>query len=310
MKTITSLNEISHIIKPVLTVGTFDGVHIGHQKILTKLINDAKAINGSSVLLTFYPHPRLVLNSDNEIKLITTLKEKEILLAEAGLDYLIVLPFSKEFAAQSPEDYIKNVLVDRIGIFKIVIGHDHKFGKERKGDIDLLINSANKYHYEVEEIPVLEIDHINVSSTKIRNAILSGDIKTADLYLNKPFQLNGIIGKGKQIGRTIGFPTANMINVDNHKIIPKKGVYAGYVTVKGEQFMGMMNIGNNPTVSIDSAKISIEIHILHFNMEVYEQAISFDFVSYLRDELKFNSIDQLKQQLLLDAKETQERLAH
>ncbi len=308
MKTFTNLQDISNIVKPVLTVGTFDGVHVGHQKILAQLINHAKSIGGSSVLLTFYPHPRLVLNSDNEIKLITTLKEKEVLLAEAGLDYLIVLPFSKEFASQSPQDYIQNVLIDKIGISKIVIGHDHKFGKERKGDINLLFEMSTKYNYSVEEISALEIDHINVSSSKIRKAILSGDIATANSYLNKPFQLSGKVGKGKQIGRTIGFPTANLIHIDNHKIIPKNGVYAGFVKIRGAYYKGMMNIGNNPTVNPHSTTTNIEIHVIDFNEDIYGEDISFDFVSYIRDESTFSSIVELKEQLLLDSDETKKRL--
>lgn len=308
MKTFTDFNDISDIVMPVLTVGTFDGVHVGHQKILNQLIDTAKSIGGSSVLLTFYPHPRLVLNTDNKIKLITTLKEKEVLLSEAGLDYLIVLPFSKAFASQSPKDYIKNVLVDKIGISKIVIGHDHRFGKDRMGDLDLLINMSKKYNYSVEEIPALEIDHINVSSSKIRHAILGGDMQTAALYLDKPFHLSGVVGKGKQLGRTIGFPTANVTNVDNHKIIPKKGVYAGLVNIQGQKYKGMMNIGTNPTVNEHSNKINIEINIFDFHEDIYGEDISFDFVSYIRDELTFNSITELKKQLLLDADETKKCL--
>lgn len=310
MKTLHDLNNIPEIFKPVLTVGTFDGVHVGHQKILRRLVEEAKIIGGSSVLLTFYPHPRLVLNSDNEIKLITTLQEKQEMLSDIGLDYLIVLPFSKSFASQSPSDYVKNVLVDSIGISKIIIGHDHKFGKDRKGDITLLKLFSKQYHYQVEEILAIEIDDINVSSSKIRKAILSGNIQIANQYLAKPFELTGIVGKGKQLGRTIGFPTANLLAIDNHKIIPKIGVYAGYAILDGFSYKGMINIGCNPTVDNPTPDLKIEIHILDFNHDIYNRVISFDFVSYLRDEIKFESIESLKNQLLLDEKKTRALLHH
>lgn len=298
MKVYTNFDELEAIKNPVLTIGTFDGVHIGHQKILEKVKTEAAKINGETVLFTFFPHPRLVINpNDNSLRMIQTQEEKEEVLARLGLEHLIIFPFTKEFSQVEAEDFIKNFLVEKLRVKVIVIGYDHRFGNGRKGDIQLLKAYSEKYDYQVIEIPAQEVDEANVSSTRIRKAILSGEIEAANLYLSDKFQLSGTVVQGKQLGRTIGCPTANIAVSDELKIIPAIGIYAVHVLLEdGHTYQGMMSVGKNPTVT-DSESIKLEVNIFDFNRTIYGEKITVQFLKYLRDEIKFDSLDELKKQL-------------
>jgi len=309
LKVYRKIEDFKQVKHPIVTVGTFDGVHIGHQKILNRIREIASKHNGETVLLTFFPHPRMILHPDNHgLKLINTLDEKIELLEKFGLDHLIILPFDKTFSQIEPEEYVKDFLVNKIKLDTIVIGYDHHFGKNRAGDINLLKKLAPKYNYNVEEITAQEIEEIAVSSTKIRKAILEGDITTATEYLNHPFSIRGIVIKGKQIGRSIGFPTANIDVQYNYKIIPKNGVYAVNGTIDGKQYNGMLNIGNNPTIE-SNLKQSIEVHFFGLNANLYGKEITINFVKRLRDEQRFDSLTLLKQQLQLDKAQAEQILA-
>jgi len=303
MKIFNDFNKLATIKNPVLTIGTFDGVHVGHQKIIQQLNTEAKKLKGESVLFTFYPHPRMVLNPTNHgLKLIQTQEEKLEKLKEYGLDNLIVIPFTNEFSNLSAEDFVKKYLVDQLNVKKVVIGYDHQFGKNREGGIEFLKAVSTKYAFDVIEITAEEINEVNISSTRIRKAIEKGDLKTANEYLGDPFQLNGIVVEGKKLGRTIGYPTANIQVNSDLKIIPDNGVY--FVNVKlraGENYYGMLNIGYRPTVSDEHIQ-TIEVNLFDFNNEIYNEAIQVSFISKLRDEKKFKSIDELTIQLQEDEK--------
>jgi len=279
-------------------LGTFDGVHIGHQKIIEKLILSAKASHCDSLVLTFFPHPRMVLQEQSEIKLLNTIEERTELLKKTGLDNLIIHPFDKAFSRLTAEEFVKNVLVDQLNIQKIVIGHDHRFGRNRTADINDLIEFGEKYGFEVEQISAQEIEAISVSSTKIRSALEVGNINLANQYLGYAYFLTGIVQKGKQLGRTIGFPTANLKIEENYKLIPQKGVYIVSSILNEVTVYGMMNIGINPTVGGES--ISIEIYFLDFNDNLYNQKIQVSLLQHIRSEEKFGSIDLLKAQLEKD----------
>ncbi|MEO9258505.1 MAG: riboflavin biosynthesis protein RibF, partial [Crocinitomicaceae bacterium] len=243
------------IKKPVLTIGTFDGVHIGHQKIISRINKSAKEIGGESVLFTFYPHPRTVIFPDDDnLRLLQTQEEKLAKLKRFGLDNIIIYPFTKEFSRTSATHFVRDCLVNQIGAVKIVIGYNHQFGKNREGSLEQLRELAPIYGFEVEEIPAQEIDEVNVSSTKIRNALLSGEIETANKFLQEPFQLNGVVEHGKALGRTIGFPTANISIENKLKIIPKTGVYFVRCSVDNIAYFGMMNIGFRPTIDDQNAE--------------------------------------------------------
>lgn len=285
-------------------MGTFDGVHIGHQKIISRLKEIAQQKGGESVLLTFFPHPRMVIfPENNELKLINTLDEKVELLEQFGLDHLIILPFDKSFSRITPTEYIRDFLVNKINLNTLVIGYDHRFGRNREGSLELLTELAPIYGFDVEEISAQEIAEIKVSSTKIRNAILDGSITTASEYLNHHFTLQGEVVKGQQIGRTIGYPTANIFIEEPYKIIPKNGVYAIKGVIDGTVYDGMLNIGNRPTVS-NTTKQTIEAHFFNLNHDIYNKKIKILFVKKLRDEKKYNSIDDLKIQLKQDEIDT------
>ncbi len=303
MKVYTNFDELGEIKNPVLTIGTFDGVHIGHQKIIEKIKAEAKKIHGETVLFTFFPHPRLVLNpNDNSLRMIQTLEEKKKVLEDLGLDHLIIFPFTKEFSQVNAQDFIKNYLVDKLKLKVIVVGYDHRFGKGREGNIELLKQYSEEFNYKVIEIPAQEIDEVNVSSTRIRKAILSGDIETANTYLSDSFKLSGKVVKGQQLGRTIGCPTANLEVVDKLKVIPAIGVYVVKVFLEdGKSYRGMMSIGQNPTVT-DSTSIKLEVNLFDFEGDLYGQQITVQFLKYMRSEIKFDSVEQLKQQLDEDRK--------
>lgn len=300
MNTFSSISEFSTTKKTVVTIGTFDGVHMGHRKILDKVITEAELRNEESVVLTFYPHPRFILNENSDLKLLNTIEEKTELLSKTGLDALIIHPFSKEFANLSAEEFVKTILVDQLHISKIIIGYDHKFGKNRTADIHDLIQFGAKYNFEVEQITAQELDEIAVSSTKIRIALGEGNITLANNYLGYPYSLSGKVIHGNQIGRTIGFPTANIQMADTFKLIPKKGVYVVRCLIKDRLVKGVMNIGNRPTV--DGTSLSIEVHLLDFDATLYGFDISVYLLDFIRDEQKFENLEALTSQIEDDKK--------
>lgn len=303
MKIYTNIKDFKGVKNPVVTVGTFDGVHLGHQVILKKLNEIADKTGGESVLLTFFPHPRMVLfPEDDSIKLINTLKEKTDLLESYGLDHVIILPFSKEFSRMTPTEYIRDLLVRDIGVKTLVIGYDHQFGRNREGNFALLEELAPTFGFNVKEISAKEIDDIKVSSTKIRKAIEIGDLKTAKDYSGHTFSLSGIVTEGAKIGRQLGYPTANIEILEKHKIIPGIGVYAVYVTINDLKYKGMLNIGIRPTITNNNTNISIEAHIFNFNETIYNKIIKVEFIAKLRNEQHFMDLDQLKSQLTQDKK--------
>ena len=303
MKIFNGFEELTTIKNAVLTIGTFDGVHIGHQKILQKLQEEAYKIDGETVLFTFYPHPRMVLNPTNHgLKLIQTQEEKIEKLKKIGLENLIVQPFTSEFSNLSAKDFVEKFLIEKLNVKKLVIGHDHQFGKNREGTLEFLKEMSVKHNFEVIEIPAQEINEVNISSTKVRKAIESGDIDVANAYLGFPFELNGVVVKGKQLGRTIGFPTANIEIKSDIKILPKKGVYAVEIQLSDyTHYIGMMNIGNRPTIS-NELKETIEVNIFDFNQSIYSNEIKVKLFGRIRDEFKFDSIEKLKEQLIKDEK--------
>lgn len=273
---------------------------MGHRKILDKVIAEAELRNEESVVLTFYPHPRFILNENSDLKLLNTIEEKTELLSKTGLDALIIHPFSKEFANLSAEEFVKTILVDQLHISKIIIGYDHKFGKNRTADIHDLIQFGAKYNFEVEQITAQELDEIAVSSTKIRTALGEGNITLANNYLGYPYSLSGKVIHGNQIGRTIGFPTANIQMADTFKLIPKKGVYVVRCLIKDRLVKGVMNIGNRPTV--DGTSLSIEVHLLDFDATLYDFEISVYLLDFIRDEQKFENLEALTSQIEDDKK--------
>lgn len=304
MKQYNSYKYINSAKPTILTLGTFDGVHKGHQSILNKVTQDATANGYESVVLTFFPHPRMVLQKDHNIKLINTIEEKAQLLQELGIQHLILQEFTKEFANLSAEQFVEEVLVKHLNIKKIIIGYDHRFGKNRSADIHDLMDFGRKYKFDVEQISAQEINEVSISSTKIRKALEEGKIETANDYLGTPYFVTGNVIKGKQLGRTIGFPTANIQLNEDYKLIPKIGAYIVSATIDGKLVKGMMNIGYNPTVN--NHALSLEVHFLDFDKDIYDKKIQIHFHKYLRDEQKFLSLDALKQQLAKDLQATKD----
>lgn len=299
MKVYTNIDDFKDVKNPIVTTGTFDGVHLGHQKIISRLKDVAKEEDGSTVLLTFSPHPRMVLfPDDNELKLLNTLSEKIELLEKYGVDHLIVYPFTKEFSRLTSIEFVRNILVNSIQTKRLVIGYNHHFGRNREGSFEHLKEYGPLYGFAVEEIPAKDIDHIQISSTKIRNALLIGDVKTATSYLGHIYSLTGAVVKGKQLGRTIGYPTANLQITDTYKLIPGDGVYAVRIKHKNTFYGGMLNIGNNPTV--EGKGKSIEVNIFDFDKMIYGDEATIYFIERLRDEVKFNNLEELKEQLAKD----------
>lgn len=300
MKVFKDFEDLGEIPFPVLTIGTFDGVHLGHQAILQRLNAAAEKIGGESVLFTFYPHPRMVLYPESHgLKLIQTQEEKLNKLERIGLKNVIVYPFTKDFSRLTATEFVRDYLVNKLKVKKLIIGYDHQFGKNREGGIDFLRSVCDTYGFEVVEISAQEIDDVNVSSTKIRNAILEGDVKTAKLYLGEPFEINGTVVQGKGIGRELGFPTANIDIHSDIKILPKQGVYCVNVEVDNKSYMGMLNLGVNPTID-DKGIATIEVNLLDFESDLYGKSIRVQFLERIRDELKFNNLEELKNQIKLD----------
>ena len=298
MKIYRSIEEYDEDKRSAVTIGTFDGIHLGHQEILSRLIESSKNKDLNSVVLTFFPHPRIILNKYNEVKMIDTLDEKIIHLNEIGIDSLIIHPFDRNFSLLSANQFIKDFLVDKLKIKHIIIGYDHRFGKGREASVTDLKNYANDYDFTVEEIKAQEIEKITVSSTKIRNSINQGDIKTTEKYLGRYFNLTGKVVKGDGLGKKINYPTANIFIEETYKIIPKDGVYLVETKIKDKLFKGMMNIGHRPTIGTKVK--SIEVHLFNFKKDIYNQVISIKMISKIRDEIKFSSIQALKDQLVKD----------
>lgn len=303
MKIYNHFSEFKRLNNAVVTIGTFDGVHYGHQKIIKRLCELAKATSGESVILTFFPHPRLIIDPENQdLKMINTINEKAKILASLGVDHLIITPFTRDFSNMSPQEYIKNILVDTIGVKQLIVGYDHRFGKDRAGGMPELEAEANTYDYKIEVIPEQDINDVAVSSTKIRLAVLSGKVALAAKYLGYNFSLYGRVIKGDKIGRTIGFPTANLFIEETYKLIPADGIYAVTVDMDGQPFKGMAYIGQRPT--INGMTRNIEVNIFDFNQEIYGQDITMTFLQFLRDDVKFTGLEALKVQLQKDKEDT------
>ena len=298
MKTIFGLENYPKEKASIVTVGTFDGVHIGHQSIIKRLVNIAQAENKTSVLLTFYPHPRMVLQSNVPMRLIQTIEERKAALAETGLDVLVIHPFTESFSRLDAEQYVKEVLVGQLNVHKIVMGYDHRFGRNRNANIDDMQDFGAIYDFDIEEISATEVEAIAVSSTKIRNAILEGDMKKAATYLDRNFELSGEVIHGEKRGRVLQFPTANIDLKNAHKILPKNGVYLVKSTLEGQTVYGMMNIGEKPT--FDAKRISIEVHFFDWSKDLYGEHIRIEVLERVRDEQKFDSAEKLQTQLQAD----------
>lgn len=282
----------------IVTIGTFDGVHIGHQKIIEKVINHADKQGLKSVVLTLFPHPRMVLQKDSNIKLINTIDERISILKSLGVQNVVVKEFTKVFANLSPKNYVEKILVKELNAKHIVIGYDHRFGKNRTADITDLKKFAEIHNFKVEEISAQDIADVTVSSTKIRNALSTGDVSLANNYLGYNYYISGNVIKGKGLGRTIDFPTANIHVKETYKLIPHDGVYVIKSSFEGQTLYGMMNIGTNPTV--DGKDRSIEVHFFNFNKDIYGTELKIEFLKRLRNEQKFENIDALKNRLKID----------
>jgi riboflavin kinase/FMN adenylyltransferase len=299
MKTYHHIDEFKPVKNAVVTIGTFDGVHLGHRKIISGIKELADTTGGETVILTFFPHPRMILHPEDEsIKLITTIDEKAQLLEQLGVDHLIITPFSRDFSNQSPEDYIRDVLVNKIGTKKIVIGYDHRFGKDRRGGLNDLLHLAPVYGFEVVEIPEQDIHEVAVSSTRIREALLSDNIKLANEFLGYPFFITGKVIRGDQIGRQIGYPTANIQVEEKYKLIPADGIFAVKVQYNGSEYKGMAYIGSRPT--INGMARNIEVNLFDFDKEIYNETIRMEFHHFVRGDVKFNGLDELKVQIAKD----------
>lgn len=329
MKIYHQLSDFKKLDHAVVTIGTFDGVHYGHQKIIKRLCELAKSSGGESVILTFFPHPRMIIDPENQdLKMINTIKEKAQILENLGVDHLIITPFTRDFSNLTADEYIKNILVDTIGTKQLIVGYDHRFGKDRKGGMEQLLANAQQYGYTVEQIPEQDINDVAVSSTKIRKALLNGDVALAATYLGYHFSINGPVIKGDKIGRTIGFPTANIFVEETYKLIPSDGIYAVTVEMDSEgesseskvqssksesnaerqtpsaklTYKGMAYIGQRPT--INGMTRNIEVNIFDFNREIYGQTITMNFLKFLRHDVKFTGLEALTAQLHQDKLDT------
>ncbi|MDF9798442.1 riboflavin kinase/FMN adenylyltransferase [Catalinimonas alkaloidigena] len=292
----------------VVTSGTFDGVHIGHRKILKRLVEIARQRSGETVVVTFWPHPRMVLHpEDDTLKLLSTFEEKVKIFEQVGIDHVVRIPFTRAFSQLSSEAFIRNILVKKIDTQYLIIGYDHRFGKNREGSFDYLKENADKYGFQVEEIPRQDVDHVGVSSTKIRNALEGGDIFTANEYLGQPYQITGKVVKGDQLGRSWGFPTANLVVPERYKLIPEDGIYACRVRWEGKQFEGMMYIGVRPT--INGVQRNIEVNIFDFDTQIYGETLQVEFIGQIRADMKYENIELLKAQLAVDREDALKILA-
>lgn len=294
-----NLDTFQRLDYAVVTSGTFDGVHIGHKKILSRLKEISQQSGGETVVLTFWPHPRTVVSEDSQnLQLLSTIDEKIELFAQLGINHLAIIPFTRSFSELSSEEFIQQILVDKIGTKKLVIGYDHRFGRNREGSFDFLQKNGSQFGFEVEEIPRQDIEDLAISSSRIRKALLTGYIEEANELLGRPYTISGTVVKGKQLGRTIGFPTANVHPNESYKLIPQNGAYVIAARYKGESFKGMLNIGVRPTV--DGTSKTIEAHLFDFDKEIYGEDIQLELLHYLRPEKKFNGLPELMTQIRQD----------
>jgi riboflavin kinase / FMN adenylyltransferase len=308
MKVYHHIDEFSRLNNAIVTIGTFDGMHLGHRKIISGITELAEKFGGETVILTFFPHPRMILHPEDEsLKMINTIAEKAGLMEKLGIEHLIITPFSRDFSNQSAEEYIQDVLVKKIGTKKIVIGYDHRFGKDRQGGFTDLQRLGPVYDFEVVEIPEQDINEVVVSSTRVRAALLKGDIELANKFLGYSFFVTGTVTRGDQIGRTIGFPTANILIEEQYKLIPSDGIYAVKVKIDGESFNGMGYIGSRPT--INGLTRNIEVNIFDFNRDIYGKHIRMEFYSFVRGDIKFSSLEELKEQLARDEADIRQLLS-
>jgi riboflavin kinase/FMN adenylyltransferase len=297
-----STDNLPEFRNAVLTIGTFDGVHKGHQAILKDVVQQAAANDGESILITFEPHPRKLIYPDQSLQLLTPLEDKLALILKTGIRHIVVVPFDTAFASLSAHAYVADLLVKKFNPSCIVIGYDHHFGHDRMGNLSLLQEMSSTYRFKVQEIQAQKIDEAAVSSTKVRKALLQGDVATAQAMLGRAYSLKGTVVAGAQIGRQLGYPTANIVPADDDQLIPGNGVYAIRALYNGASFKGMLNIGIRPTVS-ETLKLHIEAHLFNFNQDIYDQELEISFVARLRDEQKFGSLDELKAQLAKDAEQ-------
>lgn len=298
MEVINNFNDFTIDFPTVVTIGTFDGVHLGHQKILKSIVCTAKNNNEKSVIVTFFPHPRMVLETNTDIKLINTIEERIQLIEKLGIDYFVIIPFDVNFSNLTAVEFIETILVNKLNAKNLYIGYDHQFGKHREGNFELLNHYSKKYRFKVHEIDAISLKEVTISSTKIRNSISEGNIQQANAYLGYNFFLTGKVVEGKKIGSKIGFPTANIEVKDAYKLIPKNGVYVVKSFVESNVIYGMMNIGNRPTVN--GKNQTIEVHFFNFNQYIYGAEITIEILNWLRDEQKFESLNDLKNQLYID----------
>jgi len=292
LKIYNSIDEFSKVNNAVVTLGTFDGVHKGHRVIINRLLEIAQQVNGEVVVLTFFPHPRMVLFPDDHgLQLLNTIHERTALMELAGIQHLIIHPFSREFSRKSSTEFVRDVLVNKLGVKKLVIGYDHHFGRNREGSFEDLEELAPIYNFEVERIAEQDVNNVAVSSTKIRNALIEGDVKTAKEFLGYEYEITGTVVHGKKLGRTLGFPTANIQLKEDYKLVPANGVYAAKAVLNGQVIKGVMSIGNRPT--FDNGARSIEINLFDFDKDIYGETVTVRFTNYLRPELKFNGTEEL-----------------
>jgi riboflavin kinase / FMN adenylyltransferase len=310
MNVYTKIEDLKLEKQSVVTIGTFDGVHLGHKKIISRLLEISKETGYESLIFTFEPHPRSVLFPDQkDLKLLTTREEKAAILLELGIEHLLEFPFTREFSQIDPAVYVKEILAQRLNMKKLVIGYDHRFGKNRAGSIELLRQMSRELKFEVEEIPAQDIDEINISSTRIRKALEEGNIRLANTYLGYNYFMTGMVVEGKKLGRELGFPTANLDLKNNLKLIPKIGVYAVEVMLEGEnkKRKGMMSVGVNPTTDADNT-LKLEVNIFDFNADIYNRKISVHFSEYIRPELKFSGLEELTREIENDKRKVLEIL--
>ena len=299
MKVYSSIDEFQNVERPIVTTGTFDGVHFGHRKIIDRLKDLAQSCRGETVLLTFSPHPRMVLfPDDQDLKLLNTIEEKKNLLEKAGIQHLIIHPFTKEFSRTSSINFVKDILVNKLKTHKLVIGYNHHFGRNREGSVDNLHELSELYNFNIHSVGPCLLNDQSISSTKIRDGISKGNIELTNRFLGYHFTLTGLVVKGKGMGRGIGFPTANIRVQDQNKIIPLDGVYAVNIIYDKKIFKGMLNIGKNPTFS--NAELSIEVHLFDFDQDIYNQLITLELVKRIRNEIKFSCVEDLQKQLHMD----------
>lgn len=303
MKIYNNIDEFRDVASPVVTTGTFDGVHLGHREIFRVMRENAERIGGETVVVTFHPHPRLVIHPDSkDLRFINTQKKKIKLMGDAGVQHLVIIPFTREFSHTASSEFIRRYLVEKIGLKKLIIGHDHHFGKDRQGSFGELIGLAKIHGFEVEKVPEQQVEGIPVSSTKIRRALVEGDVKLANKLLGYEYSISGKVVPGNKIGRTIGFPTANIALEDQFKLISANGVYACRVRIGDRYYKGMGNIGYRPT--IDSGGLTIEVHIFDFDEEIYDIEIEIFFLDRIRDEKRFDNLQELRNQLINDKART------